>query len=309
MRTVLVGVVRTAEAAVKGLLDAHANIVGIFTQNIDKLLETSGMERDYYVDLKPYAERIGCPLKIVDDINDHFEELKGLSPQVIYIVGWPQIIRKKILDLAICVGMHPSRLPERRGGAPLNWQLIDGECRGAVTLFRLSADLDSGDILAQREYEINLQDYIDDVLGRVCNLTYELVKETYPLLVQGKATWLPQDGKLATYTRRRKPEDGRINWRDSSLRIYNLIRAVSHPFPGAFSYCNGHKLKVWRAELLRGFRAPIKAIPGQVIALTGSGIIVSTLDNALLLTEVEVEGYPSWDISQVYKLVKGKVLQ
>lgn len=309
MRAVLIGVVKSAETALQGLIDAHADVVGIFTQDIDKVLETSGMERGYYVDLRPYADKLGCLLRVVDDINDHFNELERLSPDVIYVVGWPQIVREKILNLAICIGMHPSRLPERRGGAPLNWQILDGESQGAVTLFRLGEGLDSGDILIQREYEIGPHEYIEAVMNRVNKLTYELVKETYPVLAQGNDKWLPQDDTLATYTRRRKPSDGKINWADSSLRIYNLIRAVSHPFPGAFAYLDDGKLKIWRASLLQGYRAPVKAVPGQVIGLVDEGIIVSTLDNAILLTEFELEGYSFDKISQAYEVLEGKVLQ
>jgi methionyl-tRNA formyltransferase len=309
MRTVLVGVVKTAEAALRGLIDAHAKIVGIFTQEMDKVLETSGMERVYYINLKHYADKLGCPLKIVDNINDDFNELERLSPDVIYIVGWPQIIRGKVLNLATCIGMHPSRLPERRGGAPLNWQILDGEKQGAVTLFRLEEGLDSGDILIQREYEIGPHEYIDAIMQRVNKLTYELVKETYPLLPQGRVKWLPQDHTSATYARRRKPSDGKINWADSSRRTYNLIRAVSHPFPGAFAYLDGQEIRIWRAELVQGYRAPIQAVPGQVVDLNNKGILVSTLDNAILLTEIELEGYSFEEFSELYKFLIGKVLK
>lgn len=309
MRTVLIGVVKTAEATLRGLIDAHADVVGVFTQDVDKVLETSGMERDYYVDLRPYAVKLGCLLRVIDDVNDHFNELEHLAPDVIYIVGWPQIIRERILNLAICIGMHPSRLPERRGGAPLNWQILDGENKGAVTLFRLEKGLDSGDILIQREYEIGPNEYIESVMARVSKLTRKVLREIHPVLVEGNAKWLPQDDTLATYTRRRKPSDGKINWADSSLRIYNLIRAVSHPFPGAFAYFDTYKLKVWRASLLQSYRAPVKAVPGQIIDLADEGIIVSTLDNAILLTEVELEGYSFDKISQLYEILEGKVLQ
>jgi methionyl-tRNA formyltransferase len=125
--------------------------------------------------------------------------------------------------------------------------------------------------------------------AKIYQITENLVERSARALANGVAVWTPQDDSRATYTRRRTPGDGRINWSDSSARIRNLIRATSHPFPGAFTMLNGAKVRVWRAEVPLGYRAPLKASPGVIIGLLDGGLLVSTRDNALLLTELQFD--------------------
>jgi methionyl-tRNA formyltransferase len=289
-RFVLVGEVRTAEAGLRGLLDAGHPPVAVLTTDVAAARAASGMSADYYGDLPACAAAAGIPVRVVADLEAEAGALRALDPDWVLVLGWPYLVRAAVLDVAPCIGMHPTRLPYRRGGAPLNWTILDGESSGAVTLLRLREGLDDGEILAQREFAIHPDDYVADVLARVLEITRALVAESVAALAAGSARWTPQRDELATYTRRRRPEDGRISWCDSAARIRNLVRAVSRPFPGAFTHADGRVLRVWRAELPRGYRAPLRAEPGTVLDGDERGILVSTRDNALLVTEAQPEG-------------------
>jgi methionyl-tRNA formyltransferase len=313
MRVVLIGVVSSAKAAFDGLNDAGAEIAAVFTADVERMIMTSKMESSYFVDFKPLARQVRIPLRHVDDVNNYVEEISSLKPDLIYIIGWPQLVRQSILSIAPCIGMHPAPLPRRRGGAPLNWQLIDGERQSAVSLLKLGTGVDDGDILLQLPFEIGDTDYIEDVLNMVNQLTYQGVRDSFLQICSGKAQWIQQDHSRATVMRRRRPDDGLINWNDSALRIYNLIRAVSHPFPGAFSNIDDSVIKIWRSDIPQGYRPKLKAIPGEVLDLFKGNIVVSCRDYCIAISELQVgDDLPvhsgTKEFEKVFELFKGKVM-
>ena len=286
----LVGEVRTAEHALCGLLRAGEPPVAIFTTDVNQVRRSSGMGPDYYCDLVALGEAHGIDTHVVADLEDVSERMRTLEPDLLWVMGWPYLVRRPILEVAVCIGMHPAPLPRRRGGAPMNWTILDGETSSAVTLFRIGPGIDDGDILMQRAFAINEADYVADVARSVYELTEELVAESVTELRDQRARWSPQDHYKATFTRRRRPADGHIEWRESSVRVRNLVRATSRPFPGAFSQLGHTVVRIWRAELPLGYRAPLRAAPGSIIEATDHGAMVSTGDNALLVTEVQFEG-------------------
>ena len=295
MRVVFIGVVTVGWHCLKALLESKADVVGIFTANKQKMVKKSGMHPDYFSEFGDLALEYGVPLHKIDDVSIRLDttSIKELQPDIIFCIGWPQIIRRDILQIPTqgCVGFHPALLPERRGGAPINWSLIDGLTRSGVTLFYMDEGVDSGDIIAQRTLEIAIEDTAKSILGKVGNLGIQILKEYYPLIEKGKAPRISQDGIRATYTRRRHPEDGIIDWSKTSFSIYNWIRALTLPFPGAFTYWNGEKIIIWASELLRGYKARFNAQPGEVLEfLNKREVIVATGDNCILIKDVEGGG-------------------
>jgi len=311
VRVVLVGVVNSAKPALEALVSCRAHVAGLFTAEVEHMVSASNMGKEYFVDFGPTAEELGIPLKRIVNINDHADEIRSLEPDYIYIIGWPQMVRSEVLSIAPCIGMHPAPLPKRRGGAPLNWQIIDGETESAVSLLRLGEGVDDGDILIQVPFTISPTDYISDVMDRVCELAGFAVEKTYPLLETCAEIWNPQDCSRATVMRRRRPEDGLVNWNDSSKRIFDLVRAVSHPFPGAFTHCGGHVMKIWRAYVPLGYRPRVRAVPGEILDFVEGAIIVSTRDYCLGLTEIQIDDTVYLDelkLREAYGLLAGRVL-
>ena len=286
MRFVLVGEVRTAEFGLRGLLRAGCEPARLITTDTARVQPASGMAPEYYADLIGLGREHGLATTVVDAPGEIAGVLAELAPDYVYVLGWPYLVRQPVLDIAPCIGMHPTRLPARRGGAPLNWTILDGERESAVSLLRLRNGVDDGELLAQREFAIGPDDYVGDLVERVYAITEELVASTARALADGGAQWRTQEHACATYTRRRKPEDGRIAWCDSAPRIRNLVRAVSRPYPGAFTFLEATRLTIWRAEVPRGYRAPLRAVPGQLLEVNADGVLVATRDNALRLTEL-----------------------
>lgn len=295
MQVVFIGVVNIGWQCLKALLESRAHIVGIFTADKRHMVETSGMHPDYFSDFDDIALKWSIPIHKVDTVGVplDIEKIRALKPDFIVCIGWPQIVNREILKIPSsgCIGIHPTLLPERRGGAPINWCFIDGLSKSGVTLFYLDEGVDSGDIIAQREFEISFRDNARTVLNKVTEISVELLKANWAALESGKALRIPQDHSKATYTRRRRPEDGVIDWRLTSLSIYNWIRALSSPFPGAFTFFKGKRLIIWEAGLLKGYRAKFNAQPGEVLAIQDAqGMIVATGDNCILIKSLWFNG-------------------
>jgi len=203
-----------------------------------------------------------------------------------------------------CWGVHDSLLPEYRGFAPLNWSIINDEPRTGVTVFRISERMDGGEILLQRGVSIGRTDTAPQVYERVCAATVEVVLEAYRQLTHGTAVPIPQDYSTGSFTCARTPVDGEIDWAQPSRRIYNLIRALTFPYPGAYTYYRGQRIFVLRAEEIdrpcyRG------RIPGRVVQiLPGQGVDVLTADGVLRVTHVSSDGRTTRSAEDVIRSVK-----
>jgi len=148
------------------------------------------------------------------------------------------------------VNLHGSMLPKYRGRAPVNWQLINGETQGGVTLHYMTAKPDAGDIIDQEPVSITKQDDPLSLYSKLDEAAKLLLERSVDKIVIGKCDRKPQNHLIATYYGGRKPEDGLIDWSWSAEKICNLIRGVTKPYPGAFTYYLGKKLIIWKSSVV-----------------------------------------------------------
>jgi len=186
------------------------------------------------------------------------------------------------------LNLHGSLLPVYRGRAPLNWVLVNGETRTGVTLHHMTEEADAGDIVAQEAIDIDAEDTAASLYGRMVKAGVDLLVRSYPAVVAGVAPRIPQDPTRATLVGRRRPEDGRVQWDWDATRIANMIRAVAHPYPGAFVGDGGQRLYLWAG---RAESAAAGAPPGTVLELaSGRGVVVAAGRGRLRLTRVQESG-------------------
>lgn len=212
---------------------------------------------------------------------------------LMFAVNWRYLIPARVFEQARLGAyvFHDSLLPAYRGFSPTVWALMNGEDHTGVTLFEMVEQYDSGAIIGQTRVPIAPDDTITAVTERVTEAYLRLLETHLNALMQGNAPRYPQDESQATYTCKLLPEDFRIDWSWPTARIYNLIRAVTTPYAGAYTHLNGHKLTVWGAQTLPNTRRYVGRIPGRVIEIhPGTGVAVLTGDGALLLTRVQLEG-------------------
>lgn len=205
--------------------------------------------------------------------------------------GYRKMISEDIAKIAkiAALGTHFSPLPRYRGFAPLNWVLINGESETAVNLFYLDKEVDNGDIIATQKILISHADDINTLFEKCIIVFRELMNNIIPKLEENNFLRVKQDSSRATYTCARNPEDGRINWKESSKAIYNLTRALTFPYPGAFTFIEGKKFFIWSCEeyevqKYEGY------IPGKVIKIIkDQGVIVLCGKGAVLVKDIELE--------------------
>lgn len=236
---------------------------------------------------------------------------KEINPDYIMSFGYRRMINPEICATAkrACIGSHFAPLPRYRGFAPLNWVLINGETETAVNTFFLDASVDAGNILQRESVIIEDADDINTLTAKCVVAFKRVLLNTIEMTESGCPTGIEQDHSKATYTCSRSPDDGEIDWGKSSRDIYNLVRALTYPMPGAFTYMNGEKLYVWKCRVVD--ELPYEGrIPGRVIQIVpNSGVKVLSADGSILIEEcslLESERKPATEVIKSMRLTLGK---
>jgi methionyl-tRNA formyltransferase len=221
---------------------------------------------------------------------------QALQPDFLFSCYYRHMLKQPLLNLPRrgALNLHGSLLPRYRGRCPVNWVLVHGETETGVTLHYMEAQPDRGDIVGFKRVPITFEDTALTLFAKMTAAAPELMREAYPLLRAGTAPRLSQDHRQASYFGGRSPADGLIDWRQAAQQTYNLVRAVTHPYPGAFTSFQGRKLLVWAGQVIA---APVTgpAEPGQVTAaVPGEGLLVATGDGHFLITQAQWEGEPEF---------------
>jgi methionyl-tRNA formyltransferase len=246
-RIVLAGSVNSSGKTLEKLLEYEMNLVGVLGLDPSSSKNVSG-----YTDLGKYSIGENVKFQYFKKINSDkaVRFVRGCRPDVMFVVGLSQLVKEPLLSLPTfgCIGFHPTKLPKGRGRAAVAW-LILGKAPGAATFFLMGEGMDDGPILAQKEFEIHEEDYAQDVIDKIMDKIDGCLDELLPKMQAGCIDPVPQKHSKATYLGKRKPVDGWIKWENSAKEIVRLVRAVSKPLPGAYSFINGRKITVERASL------------------------------------------------------------
>jgi methionyl-tRNA formyltransferase len=244
-----------------------------------------------YRALRPLAEQAGVPFASFDKVTEPQVQqlLEAQQPDWLFIIGLSQLVPADLRNRARAgaIGFHPTLLPEGRGRAPVAWTILL-QRPAAANLFFLTDEPDAGDIVEQRPVEVRPNDYAADLIARTNVVLEQMVADLSPAFAAGDVPRRPQDHSKATYYGRRRPGDGLIHWDQTAEEVHRLIRAVSHPYPGAFTSAKGRRITIWRAELSDEEEAGTG--PGTVIDWDGDHPVVQTGSGLLRLTDIETVG-------------------
>ncbi len=278
------------------LLERGDNVVALFTH------EDNPHEKIWFKTPALAAREKGVPVFTPEKITtpEWLERIAALQPDLILSVYYRNMISEKILSLAPlgAFNLHGSLLPKYRGRAPINWAVLHGETRIGMTLHRMVKKADAGAVVDQASVEIGPRDTAEQAFRKVLPCARAVLVRQMDALLAGTARETPQDEVQATYFTGRKPEDGRINWSQTSRQIFNLIRAVTDPYPGAFTDVDAVRLMVWWAETDSPATRGRRGRPGEIISLTP--LIIGTGDGSLELTRTEWRGAaPALKVGQI----------
>lgn len=201
--------------------------------------------------LDEIAQKNNVPLLKIDNINDAevVDRLKEMDIDWLFIIGWSQIAKKEVLETPKhgCIGMHPTLLPKGRGRAAIPWAILKGLDKTGVTLFKLDEGVDTGDILGQGIIEIGKKTNATELYQQVNEMHIKLIKRYWNDIVSGNIKLIKQNEEEATEWPGRRPEDGEIFEDMTIAQADRLIRAVTHPYPGAFYIDGDKKITIWSA--------------------------------------------------------------
>ena len=246
-------------------------------------------ENIWFGSVAELAGEYGIPVFAPEDVNHPVwaARIQAMAPDFIFSFYYRNMLSEEILAIPAkgALNLHGSLLPKYRGRVPINWAIINGEKETGVTLHYMTRKADAGDIVDQEKIEITNDDTAKTLFGKADKAAALLLDRALPLLKDGKAVRIPQDDSKATTFGGRKPADGQIDWSKPADEIRNLIRAVTLPYPGAFSYITDRKVFFWAADVVAADR---KAMPGTV--LNNAPFTIACGEGALRIKTGQLEG-------------------
>ena len=285
MKTVVFAYHNMGLAGLDALFNHGFDVAAVFTHEDDP------DENCWFGSVKNWAMKKHITVYTTEEVNSPqwIAKIAAINPDIIFSFYYRKMISREILDLPKigAFNLHGSFLPAYRGRCPVNWVIINGEAQTGVTLHYMIDKPDAGDIVGQKPVVIGVSDTAKTLYDKLCGAAKDLLDEILPLIKRGQIPRQKQDLKVGSYYGGRRPEDGRIDWKKSADEVYNLIRGVTEPYPGAFALLdNDEKIIIWWAEPVVSKEADI---PGKLI-MTDKEILVQTGKNAIKLLNIEIQG-------------------
>lgn len=232
------------------------------------------------------------PLKARDPA--FLEQLRAFDLDVLVVAAYGQILPPDLLAMPRrgCLNVHTSLLPRWRGAAPIQWAILEGDLESGVTIMRMDAGLDTGDIVALERTTLTATDTGQTLHDRLAELGGALLTRVLPDWLAGRVEPVPQPAAGVTYARKLRKEDGRLDWMLPAATLARRIRALD-PWPGAYTELQGPDerpllVKIWQAEALSA--TSVTAVPGEILAAEGDLLQVATMDGALRIHALQREG-------------------
>jgi len=263
-------------------------------------------ENRWFGSVAEFCRERGIPLFCPKDVNaaPWPSRIRAARPDLFFSFYYRSMLRQEVLGIPPlgAMNLHGSLLPKFRGRVPVNWVLVKGETETGVTLHFMTEKPDAGDIVGQAAVPIAFEDTALTLFGKMEGAAARLLDELLPRIARGDIPRRPNEIARGSYYGGRKPEDGRIDWSRPAVEIYNLVRAVTRPYPGAFTELEGDRLTVWWAVPLPAAKGTplspgtIRGTGGTSYAMAGgcvapvSGprrVVAETGDGWLQLEEVE----------------------
>jgi len=262
------------------LLRLGADVAMVFTH------EDSPNEEIWFTSVRELAEKHEIPWRTTEiNAPENIALLREIAPGFIFSFYYRNMLGQEVLDIPRngALNLHGSLLPRYRGRVPVNWAIINGESETGVTLHYMVEKPDAGDIVDQEKVPILFTDTALDLFNKVTDAAVKVIGRSWPRLLAGTAPRIPMNLEAGSYFGGRKPADGLIDWTTGAVRIYNLVRGVTHPYPGAFTFLDRRKVIIWQAWPVEG-----NGVPGRVVST--NPLLVGTGEGLLEIRSLQIEG-------------------
>lgn len=287
MKIVFMGTPDFAVPALEALVKGGHQVIAAVTQPDKPKGRGKGMAMP---PVKEKAMEFAIPVYQPAKVREEgfFRQMRELSPEVIVVAAFGQILPKAILDLPQygCINIHASLLPKYRGAAPIQWAIINGEKETGVTTMMMDAGLDTGDMLEKTVVPIEEEETAQSLSDKLSAAGGSLILSTLKKVEEGTLTRTPQRDEESCYAKILQKTLGRIDWNREAKLIERLIRGLN-PWPSAYTTINGKSLKLWKAKAL------LEEYPGeagQVVKAVGNELLIKTGKGTLKAEALQLEG-------------------
>lgn len=287
MRVVFMGTPDFAVKSLDAVLKAGHEVKGVITQpdrpkgRGKKMLPPPVKER---------ALQLGLPFYQPQSVKDEafLALLKRLEAEVIVVAAYGRILPQSVLELPLfgCINVHGSLLPQYRGAAPIQRAILNGDKETGVTIMQMAAGMDTGDILLKKAVPIGENDTTGQLFERLAYLGGELLVDALEALAAGRLQREKQNEAEATYAPMLSKTDEIIDWQKPAYILHNQVRGLN-PTPGAYTFFNGERLKIWETQVLDDNQ---NRPAGNVLKVDGEGLVISCQEGALKLLTVQPAG-------------------
>jgi len=262
--------------------------------------------------VKEYAMEHGIEVLQPEKVKteEFVEKIKAINPDLLVTAAYGKILPKSVLDIPKhgCINVHGSLLPKYRGAAPIQWSIINGEKVTGITTMYTDVGMDTGDMLVKAEIEITEDMTAGELHDKLSVLGAEVLKETLKRLENGTLERIPQNDEEATYAPMMTKETGCIDWSKSSREIHNLVRGTN-PWPGAYTFYNDKKMKIWMTSVISDEEHDSKA--GTILKVSKDGIVVACGLGKLIIKEIQFENARKMSVEEYicgHKIDEGELL-
>ena len=279
MEILFIGSLIFSKNILNQIIKTDSNLVGIVTKKNNK-------KNNDQFDLSKIANKNNIPYKYANKINSNSSVnwIKKINPELIICVGWSEILSNEILSIPKkgVIGYHPSELPKNRGNHPIIWHLVLGLNSTASTFFFIDKGIDSGNIISQKKVKINKKDNAKTLYHKLSKVSLVQIKQI--LNNFNKIRSIKQKKINSNYLRKRSEKEGLIDWRMNAINIYNLVRSLSFPYPGAEFVFKNSRIKVWKVKVYK--KVPKNVEPGKIFSTIRGKAMVKCGDGAVLLQNI-----------------------
>lgn len=257
--------------------------------------------------VKVLAEEKNIPVYQPINIKKEYEDLLKLDVDMIVTCAYGQIIPKALLDFPKygCINVHASLLPKLRGGAPIHKAIMNGYTKTGVTIMYMVEKMDAGDIISQVETTITEDDNVGTLHDRLSLMGTKLLLETIPKIISKDITLTKQNEEDVTYAFNITREEEKIDFSKTSTQIYNQIRALN-PWPGSYAILDQNNIKIYNSYFTNNKTNTLEC--GKIINVYKDGIGVTTGDNELVITEIQLAGKKRMSVKEYFNGIKKETL-
>lgn len=290
MKVIFMGTPEFSVGALDALVEAHHQVVLVVTQP-DK---PKGRGKEMQITpVKACAMKhdipVFQPVKIKD--KEAVETLHRYEADVFVVAAFGQILSEEILNMPKygCINIHASLLPKYRGAGPIQRVILDGMKETGITIMKMDKGVDTGDMLLQSVVPIDEKETGDSLHDKLAIAGAKLIVEALGKIEEGDITPVKQNDDDSSYAGMLNKSMGKIDWNKDAVQIERMVRGLNS-WPGTYTSYNGKVLKIWESEVCEKEKTLENEVPGTVIAVDKTALYVQTGENALKITQVQLEG-------------------